>query len=99
MNEGSDHEAEVNTTSNVIPTYVAEIAISGRAECRKCELKIGKNELRIGVMTEGDWGKSTIHPSSCIIFIEWLRYDRFVYEMAAFSVHGLPLQCDGSLID
>jgi len=42
---------------DVVPSYVAEVSKSGRAECRKCDNKISKNELRIGVITEGDWGK------------------------------------------
>lgn len=56
---GSENGAEPDKSA-IIPTYVIEIAKSGRAECRKCENKIGKNELRIGVITEGDWGKVVI---------------------------------------
>jgi hypothetical protein len=42
-----------------IPTYVLEMAKSGRAECKKCGNKIMKDELRVGVLTEGDWGVYT----------------------------------------
>lgn len=34
--------------------YVLEKAKSGRAECKKCNLKIAKDELRVGVIVQGD---------------------------------------------
>lgn len=34
--------------------YILELAKSGRAECKKCNLKIAKDELRVGVVVQGD---------------------------------------------
>ena len=34
--------------------YILELAKSGRAECKKCNLKISKDELRVGVVVHGD---------------------------------------------
>ena len=41
------------------PGYLVELAKSGRAECKKCDEKIGHKEVRIGVILEGDWGLFT----------------------------------------
>lgn len=41
------------------PAYMVEIAKSGRAECKKCNEKIENKTIRIGVITEGDWGLFT----------------------------------------
>lgn len=46
-------------TNSLIPVYIAELAKSGRAECKKCNTKIQKDELRIGIVTESDWGPYT----------------------------------------
>ena len=35
---------------------VVEYAVSGRAGCKACGLKIGAQELRVGEEREGDWG-------------------------------------------
>ena len=43
----------------VLPTYVVEIAKSGRAECKKCDCKIENKNIRIGVIVEGEWGLHT----------------------------------------
>lgn len=56
-NDPLDNVLMKSSAPEVIPTYVAEISKSGRAECRKCETKIQKDELRVGVITEGDWGE------------------------------------------
>jgi DNA repair protein RAD16 len=36
-----------------------EYAKSARAACKKCESKIAKGDIRVGVMMEGEWGMFT----------------------------------------
>lgn len=56
------------------PEYVVELAKSGRAECKKCEQKIKKFELRVGVIVEGDWGLLTRWQHlSCTVFDRSVR--------------------------
>lgn len=38
---------------------IIEKAKSGRAECKKCGEKIQNKEIRVGIITEGDWGLFT----------------------------------------
>lgn len=38
---------------------IVEKAKSGRAECKKCGEKIAFQDIRIGIVTEGDWGLFT----------------------------------------
>lgn len=60
-----ENEKVVDLTSTLtrdtvcIPQYALEIAKSGRAECRRCGEKIPMQQLRVGVITEGDWGLFT----------------------------------------
>jgi hypothetical protein len=53
------HQSITTTTVLSAPEYIVELAKSGRAECKKCESKIEKIELRVGVVIEGDWGVMT----------------------------------------
>lgn len=46
-------------TSNDPPTYIVEVAKSGRAECKKCETKIDNKTVRVGVLVDGEWGLFT----------------------------------------
>ncbi|CAN0543245.1 unnamed protein product [Ectocarpus sp. 8 AP-2014] len=49
--------------------YVCEIAKTSRAMCRRCDEKITKGALKIGVVTEGSWGPSTQwHHLMCTVF-------------------------------
>lgn len=51
---------EVDNIPEVIPRYHVELSKSCRAECKKCDQKIQKNVLRVGVITEGgNWGLFT----------------------------------------
>lgn len=52
-------EDEVPPINTSPPSYMVEIAKSGRAECKKCGEKIENKTIRIGVITEGDWGLFT----------------------------------------
>jgi DNA repair protein RAD16 len=49
--------------------YILEKAKSGRAECKKCNTKIAKDELRIGVVVQGDrWITTNWQHVHCTIF-------------------------------
>jgi hypothetical protein len=49
--------------------YVLETAKSGRAECKKCNFKIAKGELRVGVIVQGDrWVTTNWQHVQCTIF-------------------------------
>ena len=41
------------------PNYVIEKAKSSRAECKRCDKKILKDSIRVGIILEGDWGLFT----------------------------------------
>jgi hypothetical protein len=50
-------EAEGTEKSSLsLSQLVVERAKSGRAECKKCGEKIANKEIRVGIVTEGDWG-------------------------------------------
>jgi hypothetical protein len=67
----SDVQEEIE---EVIPAYCIERAKSGRAECKKCDKKIDKNEVRIGVITEGEWGLFTRWQHlACTVFHKSIR--------------------------
>jgi DNA repair protein RAD16 len=69
----SDFETPTSETKSVVaiaePTkanrasapqmMIVERAKSGRAECKKCGEKIPFQDIRIGIVTEGDWGLFT----------------------------------------
>ena len=38
------------------PSYLVELAKSGRAECKRCNTKIADKCVRVGILVEGDWG-------------------------------------------
>jgi DNA repair protein RAD16 len=41
------------------PSYLVELAKSGRADCNKCSKRIAHQEIRVGVILEGNWGLLT----------------------------------------
>ncbi len=55
----SIEEPLVKRTGGVNPSYIVELAKSGRAECKRCGEKIENRAIRIGVILEGDWGLFT----------------------------------------
>lgn len=56
------------------PSYLVEIAKSGQALCKKCDTKIEKKNLRIGVIIEGEWGPYTKYQHlHCCIFHKSLK--------------------------
>lgn len=58
-----------NVESTTTPSYIVELAKSGRAECKKCGDKIDNKTIRIGVILEGDWGLFTRWQHlSCTVF-------------------------------
>jgi hypothetical protein len=57
------------------PTYIIEKAKSGRAECQKCSQKIEKDIVRVGVITEGEWGLFTKwQHCKCTIFHKSIEF-------------------------
>ena len=55
----SSSSAMIEQEQGPIPSYVLELAKSARAECRRCDTKIVKDQLRVGVIMEGDYGLFT----------------------------------------
>jgi hypothetical protein len=45
-----------NDVMELPPSYLVELAKSGRAECKRCNTKINDKCVRIGILVEGDWG-------------------------------------------
>lgn len=62
-----------------LPTYIVEVAKSGRAECKKCDCKIENKCLRIGVIVDGEWG----------LFTRWQHLDCTVFHKEIASVEEL----------
>jgi len=60
----------------VIPSYIVELAKSGRAECRRCDKKISNKELRVGVVIESSMG----------IFTRWQHLNCTVFHKSIKSV-------------
>lgn len=57
------------------PGYVVELAKSGRAECQKCNSMIPKDELRVGIITDGQWGLyQKWQHLACTIFHRTITY-------------------------
>lgn len=53
----------------IVPTYVIEESKSARSMCRMCEEKIAKNCIRVGVVSDSDWGLySKFYHLECIVF-------------------------------
>ncbi|CAM9136543.1 unnamed protein product [Ectocarpus fasciculatus] len=66
---GAVTQAGAPITKGAPMRYVCEIAKTGRAMCRRCDEKITKGALKIGVVTEGSWGPSTQwHHLMCTVF-------------------------------
>jgi hypothetical protein len=68
--------------------YVAEVARTGQAMCRKCDERIAKGELRVGLVMDGDYGLFTRWQHlNCTIFQQVTeasqigRYDELPEEM------------------
>lgn len=59
-----------------LPSYVVELAKSGRAQCKKCDDKIDNKCLRVGVIIEGQWG----------LFTRWQHLDCTVFHKSLKSV-------------
>ena len=47
-NGADDNDQKVEEDNNTIPSYVVEIAKSSRAQCKKCDDKIKKKDVRVG---------------------------------------------------
>eukprot|EP01032_Pedospumella_encystans_P014510 gene14510-16657_t len=62
-----------------LPTYIVEVAKSGRAECKKCDCKIENKCIRIGVIVDGEWG----------LFTRWQHLDCTVFHKGINSVEEL----------
>jgi DNA repair protein RAD16 len=61
--------ADKSGKTEEIPSYNVEVACSGRAQCRRCDELIPKNNIRVGIEAEGDWGLFTKwHHLNCTIF-------------------------------
>ena len=54
LSSGSKEDQNV-----VLPSYIVELAKSGRAECKKCDSKIDHKTVRVGVIVDGQWGLTT----------------------------------------
>ena len=80
-------EQEVSTSSNLnqtnvpekAPSYLIELAKSGRAECKKCDLKIENKALRVGVILEGEWG----------LFTRWQHLQCTIFHKSVESVEKI----------
>lgn len=60
---------EKTSIAPYLAEYVLEKAKSGRAECKKCNVKIAKDELRVGVVVQGDrWISTNWQHVQCTIF-------------------------------
>lgn len=53
-----------------------EIAKSSRADCKRCEKKIAKDTLRVGIILEGDWG----------LFTRWQHLECTIFNKALPAV-------------
>ena len=71
--QDSDSEA---ASAEEPPTYVVELAKSGRADCKKCDCKIENKSVRVGVLVEGDWG----------LFTRWQHLECTVFHRSLASV-------------
>jgi DNA repair protein RAD16 len=87
--DDEEEQAEVVTNSAAgRPTYLVELAKSGRAECKKCDCKIENKSIRIGVTLEGDWGLFTRWQHlSCTIFHESLTNCLAIEGFQELSTH------------
>ncbi|RYG64181.1 hypothetical protein EON64_14500 [archaeon] len=76
--------SEVAAVEEPPPSYLVELAKSGRADCKKCDIKIEHKLLRVGVIVEGEWG----------LFTRWQHLDCTIFHKSLTSVD----QIDGYLI-
>ncbi len=68
-NEENSLSAAPNAALSIPPGYIAELAKSGRAECKRCNKLIADKSIRIGIIVEGDWGIMTRWQHlSCTVF-------------------------------
>lgn len=76
------------------PSYFVEIAKTGRAMCKKCDEKIDNKTIRIGVITEGEWG----------LFTRWQHLSCTIFHKSCDSVEKIDnykdmTESDRALID
>jgi DNA repair protein RAD16 len=72
--EETEEKPVVLESQQTAPSYLVEIAKTGRSTCKKCDSKIDNKVIRIGVVIEGSWGLSTSWQHlGCTIFHKSLR--------------------------
>jgi DNA repair protein RAD16 len=74
-----DFTVPVPATNEEPPTYIVEVAKSGRAECKKCENKIDNKAIRVGVLVDGEWG----------LFTRWQHLHCTVFHKSVESAESL----------
>ncbi|CAN0067519.1 unnamed protein product [Discosporangium mesarthrocarpum] len=66
---GSRSNSMVGSQGKDIQRYECELAKTGRAICRRCDEKITKDCVKIGLVVDGSWGPQTQwHHLACTIF-------------------------------
>jgi hypothetical protein len=61
------------------PNYVIEKAKSSRAECKRCDEKIMKDSVRVGIILEGDWG----------LFTRWQHLECTIFSKEIVGVEAI----------
>jgi DNA repair protein RAD16 len=51
--------AAIAAAAAAVPSYLVELAKSGRADCKRCDAKIENKSIRVGTIIEGEWGLFT----------------------------------------
>jgi hypothetical protein len=68
-NKENKDEKKSSSVQIVMPEYIIEVAKSGRAECKKCNSKIAKDEVRVGVQIQGSrWLTTNWQHLQCTVF-------------------------------
>lgn len=57
--EADDANVPPDASDTQAPSYLVEIAKSGRSQCKRCDDLIPNQSVRIGVIVEADWGLHT----------------------------------------
>eukprot|EP01041_Mallomonas_annulata_P005925 gene5925-11955_t len=70
-----EDETPFEREESEIPNYIVELAKSGRAECKRCDEKIGMKELRVGVVIDCPMG----------IFTRWTHLKCTVFHKSVES--------------
>lgn len=77
------------------PTYIIELSKSNRAECQKCFSKIDKDEVRCGVIVEGEWGLFTKWQHlKCTIFHKSIEFAELLDGFHELSPDGRKIVRD-----